>query len=68
MPALHDGHFWVKVALAVKARCVSGSLLAEGKEGTLLGKVARSSRHVLDAHGVARAALMFRGRVAKTYV
>jgi hypothetical protein len=29
-----SSHSSSKVALAVRARCVSGSLLAEGKEGT----------------------------------
>ena len=36
MPADHEAHSSVKVALAVQARYVSGSLLAEGNEGTLL--------------------------------
>ena len=34
MPAHHEGHSLSQVALAVHARYVSTSLLAEGKEGT----------------------------------
>ena len=36
MPVHREGHSLSNVVLAVRARCVSGSLLAEGKEGTRL--------------------------------
>jgi hypothetical protein len=42
MPTRHGGHSSVKVALAVHAGYVSGSLLAEGKEGTLLENLERN--------------------------
>ena len=40
------GHSLGKVALAVQARCVSVSLLAEGKEGTTLINQCVPSRRV----------------------
>jgi hypothetical protein len=42
MAAIHGGHSLSKVVLAVQARYVSTSLLAEGKEGTQLKKVLRA--------------------------
>jgi hypothetical protein len=51
MPAHHD-LFIGKVALAVRAPYVSGSLLAEGNEGTRR-ECCVPSRRVRDAHRVA---------------
>jgi hypothetical protein len=42
MPTRHEAHSPLKVALAVQAGYVSVSLLAEGKEGTLLENLERS--------------------------
>jgi hypothetical protein len=50
MAAIHGVHSSGKVALAVQARYVSTSLLAEGKEGTLLTMSCVPSRRVRDAH------------------
>jgi hypothetical protein len=62
-PSIRDGFSLIQVALAVQARCVSGSLLAEGKEGTL--RMLRSFETWWDAHRRARRRQMnrFRGRV-----
>src|ERR1700722_11646579 len=54
---LEDGHSLGKLALAVQARYVSGSLLAEGNEGTRLYNVVRTfatcnGRESLGACGV----------------
>jgi hypothetical protein len=52
MPVHHEGHSLGKVALAVRARYVSTSLLAEGNEGTRRERCVPSSR-LKDAHRVA---------------
>jgi hypothetical protein len=66
MPAYHEGSALRKVALAVRARYVSTSLLAEGNEGTRRKCCVPSSR-VRDAHRVAHSAYLsmnrFRGKV-----
>jgi hypothetical protein len=59
MAALHGARSTGKVALAVQARYVSTSLLAEGKEGTQPINVVRAfatceGRASMDACGVTR--------------
>jgi hypothetical protein len=59
MAAIHAGHSSSKVALAVQARYVSTSLLAEGIEGTQLTMSVRAfatceGRASMDACGVTR--------------
>jgi hypothetical protein len=55
MPVNHEATRRCKVALAVQARYVSVSLLAEGNEGTR--RICRvPSRRVRDAHREARTA------------
>jgi hypothetical protein len=62
--SLHEGFSLIHVALAVQARYVSVSFLAEGKEATLL-RCGVPSRRGWDAHRRARRRQMnrFRGRV-----